>query len=392
MSTRTHTTTSRILHQDISLPPLLRYGLMGCCWITPMLAAQQWGSFSVIPLLLTTLSILITLNTLGKKFAVVYTLISSSALIAVSWSPAVTQSTGAVDLSGLCPANAPLIHSTAIAVLLPATTALALHTKPRIHNNTHPPNIPPHAEKDHDPELHHFAAIGRTCASLIHDLATPLTVLSLHLPTPSASMHPTTKHQIDPHHTNSINVAVQQMHIYLRAARYQLLQQSITEEFDLQEIISHTCILHQSVAAEHRVSLINTVNSPLYLTSNPYRLSQALANLISNAIDAVATTSHAHRFVTISTQVDPRKNVVHISVHDTGIGFPKNQVGSDAPNNHSTKHHAHHCGLGLGIVRQIVTKELGGDVVISSTHKTGTMISISLPRTMKHSTRKIIRA
>ncbi len=105
---------------------------------------------------------------------------------------------------------------------------------------------------------------------------------------------------------------------------------------------------------------------------NAEQLTQALLNLLANAIDATS----AGGTVTIGTRVRPGEIV--IVVRDTGTGIPVERQREIFEPFVTSKPHGQGTGLGLYIADQIV-RDHRGRIVVESAEGQGTTMTISLP-------------
>lgn len=107
-------------------------------------------------------------------------------------------------------------------------------------------------------------------------------------------------------------------------------------------------------------------------------ISQVLINLLSNAVKYTP----AGGSVTIGTEVDGAAGLVRVTVTDTGVGIPEDEIGRVfdkfyrvAANNKQAKG----TGLGLNLVKQIVEKVHGGRVFVASQVGVGSTFGFELP-------------
>ncbi|MGE5296812.1 MAG: sensor histidine kinase [Solirubrobacterales bacterium] len=105
---------------------------------------------------------------------------------------------------------------------------------------------------------------------------------------------------------------------------------------------------------------------------------QVIINLLSNAVKYTPAGGH----VTIGTEVDELAGRVRVTVTDTGVGIPENEIGRVfdkfyrvAANNKQAKG----TGLGLNLVKQIVEKVHGGRVFVTSQVGVGSTFGFELP-------------
>ena len=107
-------------------------------------------------------------------------------------------------------------------------------------------------------------------------------------------------------------------------------------------------------------------------------ISQVIINLLSNAVKYTPAGGR----VTIGTEVNEAAGLVRVTVADTGVGIPENEVDRVfdkfyrvAANNKQAKG----TGLGLNLVKQIVEKVHGGRVFVTSTVGVGSTFGFELP-------------
>jgi len=107
-------------------------------------------------------------------------------------------------------------------------------------------------------------------------------------------------------------------------------------------------------------------------------LSQVIVNLLSNAIKYTPSGGS----VRIATEVDEAAGWVKVTVTDTGVGIPEEELGHlfgkfyrVAANNK----HAKGTGLGLNLVKQIIEKVHNGRVFVTSKVGVGSTFGFELP-------------
>ena len=107
-------------------------------------------------------------------------------------------------------------------------------------------------------------------------------------------------------------------------------------------------------------------------------ISQVIVNLLSNAIKYTPSGGS----VKIETEVDETADIARLSVTDTGIGIPENEIEHifDKFYRVSTnKKQAEGTGLGLNLVKQIIEKVHDGRVFVRSKPGQGSTFGFELP-------------
>ncbi|CAG9330288.1 unnamed protein product [Blepharisma stoltei] len=132
-------------------------------------------------------------------------------------------------------------------------------------------------------------------------------------------------------------------------------------ECDLRNIIENAWELIKLQALKKNIDLILRIDPtlPVYIYSDPLRLSQVLLNLLSNALKF--TLCGSIEVICISTM----SNQLKITVRDTGIGIDENQKNKlfqEFCSEVLPILNPNGCGLGLHISNKIV-KELGGNII-----------------------------
>ena len=107
-------------------------------------------------------------------------------------------------------------------------------------------------------------------------------------------------------------------------------------------------------------------------------ISQVIVNLLSNAVKYTLSGGS----IKIEIEVDESANVARLSVTDTGVGIPENEIEHVFDKFYrvdANKNQAKGTGLGLNLVKQIVEKVHDGRVFVSSKVGVGSTFGFELP-------------
>ena len=169
------------------------------------------------------------------------------------------------------------------------------------------------------------------------------------------------------------------------------------QQVEVAKVVHHVCELLRPEAAARGVEIVmNIPNVMPPLTADPVQLTQALVNLIINAIQAVegnglapwskrwrgtgdVTCNYFTGRVEVSAHVDAENELLAIEIHDTGPGIPLEKQSAIFEPFFTTKTEG--SGLGLWIVQQIVTAH-GGVVVAPMVRRVGQAFSSPSPVTI----------
>jgi C4-dicarboxylate-specific signal transduction histidine kinase len=127
------------------------------------------------------------------------------------------------------------------------------------------------------------------------------------------------------------------------------------ELVDINEVIREMMILLRNETRRHAISVRTEIAADLpKAMADRVQLQQVFMNLMLNGIDAMKDTS-GPRELTISSQ--PENNHLLISVSDTGVGLPSQQLDQIFHAFFTTKDHG--TGMGLSISRSIIESHGG---------------------------------
>lgn len=148
-------------------------------------------------------------------------------------------------------------------------------------------------------------------------------------------------------------------------------------QFDLSGLLHDAISRTQPLTDEKGIRLINTfADSPIPIWGDKDQLRQVFRNLLNNA---VKFTSDGGDIEIFSKQ---HEQSVIVSISDTGIGIPQDEIPHVFERfyrrNHSSQHEIPGTGLGLSIVKELVDRH-GGSIELDSEVGKGSTFRIILP-------------
>lgn len=146
--------------------------------------------------------------------------------------------------------------------------------------------------------------------------------------------------------------------------------------FDINETIQGCSKMLSRLIPENIDLAISIDSQELTIKGDEMQLWQVLANLVTNARDAMPAGGQ----VTITTKAMV-SNIVRITVKDTGTGIKTEDLDKIFEPFFTSKAQGKGTGLGLSIVNDII-KTHGGQIIASSTVGQGTTFEIFLPLAM----------
>jgi two-component system phosphate regulon sensor histidine kinase PhoR len=151
------------------------------------------------------------------------------------------------------------------------------------------------------------------------------------------------------------------------------------EQASLTILIEEQMQMIRTYAEEKNITVTSghpIVYDPVYVDKD--MISQVIINLLSNAVKYTPAGGR----VTVGTEVDEAARLVRVTVTDTGVGIPEDEIGHlfekfyrVAANNKQAKG----TGLGLNLAKQIVEKVHNGRLFVTSKVGVGSTFGFELP-------------
>jgi signal transduction histidine kinase len=216
--------------------------------------------------------------------------------------------------------------------------------------------------------------LARLLGRLAHEIRNPLSSLDIHvqlLEEDLGALAPATRDQLTPR----LEIIHGELHRlegivnnFLRLAGPSALD---LEPVEALKVVTHVCELLRPEAAARQIDIRSRVEAALpQIQADPVRLTQALLNLVINAMQAVERNG---RIEVSASLADGHLSLV---VCDSGPGIPPEKLASIFDPYFTTK--AEGNGLGLWIAQQIVTAH-GGRLQAANPPGRGAVFTMLLP-------------
>jgi len=216
--------------------------------------------------------------------------------------------------------------------------------------------------------------LARLLGRLAHEIRNPLSSLDIHvqlLEEDLASLAPQVCERLAPR----LEIIHGELHrleaIVKRFLRLAGPAGVDLEPVEIPRILSHVCELLRPEAAARGIEISTQVDDSLpRVMADPVRLTQALLNLVINAIQAVERQGR------VEVSAVMAESMVCVAVSDNGPGIPPEKLASIFDPYFTTK--AEGSGLGLWIAQQIVTAH-GGSLQAQNGSAGGAALTMRLP-------------
>ncbi len=218
-------------------------------------------------------------------------------------------------------------------------------------------------------QLYRFAEFGRMASGLLHDLANPLSSISLNI-----------EHVESQGQSESLKKArdgIQRMERFIQSARKQVQQQknkvTFAPDTEIQQVID--VLTHK--AREAKLVIDFTPSDEAHLYGDPIKFQQVVTNLLANAIDAYEDITLPNRHILLT--VKNHDHSVQLKVTDQGVGIAPHHLPRIFDPFFTTKSADKGTGIGLSICKEIVEKEFKGTITVQSKRGIGTTFFVTVP-------------
>jgi len=216
-----------------------------------------------------------------------------------------------------------------------------------------------------------LAVVGELASGVAHEIRNPLANIS------ATAQYVLGKYEMDKALRKHMDVIVRNSESANRIIKdlldFARPHRALLRMCSMREVVKKTCDLIRSRCAVNRVRIKRRLERRLpSVLMEPDRMEQALMNFMLNAIDAMPKGG----ILAITAELDPGKNMIVVSIADTGKGIPKKELSKIFNPFFSTKRDG--VGLGLSLAHQIIGQH-NGSIDVQSEVGQGTTVTVRLP-------------
>ena len=216
-----------------------------------------------------------------------------------------------------------------------------------------------------------LATVGQLAAGLAHEINNPLGVIKCYaelLKGAKAGQEIRPDVDVIIKHASQAENVLQDLLNFARPKKSELLS------LDLSKVIGDSINVFRVQAEKKGVRVLRDVDETMpHIVANEQSVEQILANLLKNALDAVAQDSGK---ITVAARYETVLNCIVIDIADNGPGIPDADMTKLFDPFFSTKEVGKGTGLGLAVVYGLV-QEVGGTIEMKN--ENGAVFTVHLP-------------
>ena len=233
------------------------------------------------------------------------------------------------------------------------------------------------AQSEKMSQLYRFAEFGRLSSGLFHDLINPLTSVALNLSNIKESVHPDVR--IVKEDLHRAVIASEKIDGLINVIGNQIRSEAAITLFSVEKTIRDVFKLFSHKSLVSNIPLIFSGDKDITIHGNYHKFQQIITNLISNAFDSYNQYNSLPKNLPITVHASILNNHIHITISDHGHGISEEVLPRIFDPFFSTKPTSRGMGLGLSMVKTIVTDDFNGAISVESKIQTGTTFTIIIP-------------
>jgi two-component system NtrC family sensor kinase len=219
-----------------------------------------------------------------------------------------------------------------------------------------------------------LASLGRLTADVAHEIRNPLTALGGF----ARRLHKIADSDREREYADIVSAEADRLEKILKdVLTFSRDARSHLEKHPIEEVVLNTVKLYEDLCREQSVHVETHIGENLMpVMMDVDQVRQALANLLSNALDAMPGGGR----LTVTAGREKMNDVTYmfVRVSDTGGGIPTEDLPLIFEPFFSTKNISHGTGLGLSITRKIM-EEHGGFIRAESAKDKGSSFTVYFP-------------
>ena len=236
-----------------------------------------------------------------------------------------------------------------------------------------------HAKLMHQDKM---SSLGKLSASVVHEINNPIAgilnlIMLIKRIQEEENVTEIEKGQVEKYltlmetETRRISRIVSNLLAFSRQSKVEL------KSFNLNTVIDKTLILNSNLLKINSIKVKKIFDPSLPdLIGSEDQLQQVIMNLISNAAEAIEGKNGGQ--ITIKTSYSLHRNKIEITIEDTGVGIPQEDIPKLFEPFFTTKKKGKGVGLGLSVAYGIVN-EHGGTIHVKSKPGEGAVFKLEFP-------------
>lgn len=229
-------------------------------------------------------------------------------------------------------------------------------------------------------QVYRFAEFGRVSSGVMHDLRTPLTVISSTLQQLDSSKKGSGVDEIKDQLQRALRSA-KKMDDFIQSAMNQVRESDTKATFSVAKEITQIISIVRSYALQSGIDIEFEHEDEEYnVYGDNTKLDQSILNLLTNAIDAYESI-HEDRSI-IQVGLKRENENINITVEDWGAGIAEedlSKIFEPLFTTKQTKKALGGNGIGLSMTKKIIEEHFGGSIHCASSKGKGTLFTIVLP-------------
>ena len=220
-----------------------------------------------------------------------------------------------------------------------------------------------------------FVGMGKLVAGIIHNIRTPLSVISLAIDNLLAKKSEMST-DLYLQHLNRAKNAVEKITDFSKISKNQFSEREELDYFDLNQEIEKLIQLFEHKASEKQIKIFFNENKKYKLMAYREKLDQVIANLLLNAIEAFDNSDKKEKHIFIKFKRN--KHYLLIQIKDYATGINSEDLSHLFQARFTTKANSNGLGLGLYFCQEIMNDFYDTKIKVESIHGIGSTFTLRI--------------
>lgn len=206
-------------------------------------------------------------------------------------------------------------------------------------------------------DMYNSATIGNITKPLLHDLATPISVILGSIDLMEK------KKKFDLRLIDIIKTSADEMKKMIDESKDLMRNKDAAEIFNITDHVDKAVKIIKNELNKYEIELEYTEINPVFIQGIPSIFERIIINLIVNAIEELKNKKDARK---IRIEIKEEGNFVFVIITDNGRGIKKEHLKKIFMEDFSLKYTTHNLGLGLPFVKKMMSEVFKGEITADS--------------------------
>jgi len=220
--------------------------------------------------------------------------------------------------------------------------------------------------------LERFSTVGRITSTLLHDIKTPLSSMSI-----SMELLKDNAKKEDLNKLENINFSYQNLLEMIHDTELLIKNKEEIARFSIEDTIKNALNIMESKLNKHNIQVATNLSSRSYTVGVQVIMLRIILNLLMNSVEELCSTNNVAKKIDI--ELTESDHHIILNIKDNGRGISKNVIDHIFDEGFSMKSAERNYGLGLYFVKTSLEQYFNGEIKVESQKGSYTNFILDIP-------------